>query len=301
MAKVAADTKTTQQLLDALETRGLNAAGLSPVGIRPALGDYVAQLWERRHFIWMDARHRVATQNSRNRLGGLWLLLRPLLDALMYFLIFGVILSRVFDGVENVGAYIVVGVLTFRSTMRAISSGPAIISSGRSMIRAFSFPRASLPIAAELRDALQMQYTIAAVLLLIMVIPPFEQPEWTWFLIVPIYALQFLLNLGVSLVMARIGFLLPDVSQLMSFAGRFMMYGSGVIFPIDRFTDHPLVMAIIQLNPVYHMISMYREVLINGAVPSAEHWMILGACAAGLTLFGFLFFWRGEATYGDEQ
>lgn len=301
MAKVAADTKTTQQLLDALETRGLNAAGLSPVGIRPALGDYVAQLWERRHFIWMDARHRVATQNSRNRLGGLWLLLRPLLDALMYFLIFGVILSRVFDGVENVGAYIVVGVLTFRSTMRAISSGPAIISSGRSMIRAFSFPRASLPIAAELRDALQMQYTIAAVLLLIMVIPPFEQPEWTWFLIVPIYALQFLLNLGVSLVMARIGFLLPDVSQLMSFAGRFMMYGSGVIFPIDRFTDHPLVMTLIQMNPVYHMVLMYREVLINGAVPSAEHWMILGAWAAGLTLFGFLFFWRGEATYGDEQ
>ena len=170
------------------------------------------------------------------------------------------------------------------------------------MIRAFTFPRASLPIAAELRDMLQMQYTIGVMLLLIMVIPPYESPEWTWFLILPIYVLQFLLNLGIALFTARIGFQIPDVSQLMSFVGRFMMYGSGVIFPIDRWSEQPRVVStIIQINPVYHMIVMYREVIIDGVVPASEHWMILGAWAAGLTLFGFLYFWRGEATYGDER
>jgi teichoic acid transport system permease protein len=298
---VASDAKTAQQIVAALDSRGYQAQGLSPVGVRPRLGAYLAQIWDRRHFIWMDARHRVATQNSRNRLGGLWLLLRPLLDALMYYLIFGVILSRVLEGVENVPAFIIVGILMFRSTMRSISTGPSILSSSRSMIRAFTFPRASLPIAAELRDTLQMQYTIGVLLLLIMVIPPYETPEWTWFLVLPIYVLQFLLNLGIALFTARIGFQIPDVSQLMSFVGRFMMYGSGVIFPIDRWSDNALVSAIIQMNPVYHMIVMYREVIIDGVVPAAEHWMILGAWAAGLTLFGFLYFWRGEATYGDEQ
>lgn len=293
--------KSAQEIVDALNARGLQADGLSPVGVRPTLGEYLAQLWDRRHFIWMDARHRVATQNSRNRLGAIWLLLRPLLDALMYYLIFGLILSRVFEGVDNVGAYIVVGVLTFRATMRSISSGPTVLSSGRSMIRAFSFPRASLPIAAELRDALQMQYTIGVVLLLVVVLPPHESPAWSWFLIVPIYILQFFLNLGISLFAARIGFMIPDVSQVMSFAGRFLMYGSGVIFPIDRWASNPTVMMIIQINPIYHMLVLYRGVIIDGVVPPPEHWMILGAWAAGLTLFGFLFFWRGEATYGDEQ
>lgn len=298
---MANDVRTARQIVDALDARGLQAENLSPVGVRPSLSEYLSQLWDRRHFIWMDARHRVATQNSRNRLGGLWLLLRPLLDALMYYLIFGIILSRVLEGVDNVPAFIIVGILMFRSTMRSISTGPAILSSGRSMIRAFSFPRASLPIAAELRDTLQMQYTIAVVLLLVMVIPPYESPEWTWFLVLPIYALQFFLNLGISLFTARIGFMIPDVSQLMSFVGRFMMYGSGVIFPIDKWSDHPAVMAIIQANPVYHMVVMYREVIIDGTVPAPEHWMILGAWACGLTLFGFLYFWQGEATYGGEQ
>lgn len=298
---MASDVKTAQQIVAALDSRGYQTEGLAPIGVRPRLGEYLAQLWDRRHFIWMDARHRVATQNSRNRLGGLWLLLRPLLDALMYYLIFGVILSRVLEGVENVPAFIIVGILMFRSTMRSISTGPSILSSGRSMIRAFTFPRASLPIAAELRDMLQMQYTIGVMLLLIMVIPPYESPEWTWFLILPIYVLQFLLNLGIALFTARIGFQIPDVSQLMSFVGRFMMYGSGVIFPIDRWSDNAVVSTIIQINPVYHMIVMYREVIIDGVAPASEHWMILGAWAAGLTLFGFLYFWRGEATYGDEQ
>ena len=298
---MASDVKTARRIVAALDSRGYQTEGLAPIGARPRLGEYLAQLWDRRHFIWMDARHRVATQNSRNRLGGLWLLLRPLLDALMYYLIFGVILSRVLEGVENVPAFIIVGILMFRSTMRSISTGPSILSSGRSMIRAFTFPRASLPIAAELRDMLQMQYTIGVMLLLIMVIPPYESPEWTWFLILPIYVLQFLLNLGIALFTARIGFQIPDVSQLMSFVGRFMMYGSGVIFPIDRWSDNAVVSTIIQINPVYHMIVMYREVIIDGVVPASEHWMILGAWAAGLTLFGFLYFWRGEATYGDEQ
>lgn len=298
---MANDVRTARQIVEALDARGLQAEGLSPVGVRPSLIEYLSQLWDRRHFIWMDARHRVATQNSRNRLGGLWLLLRPILDALMYYLIFGVILSRVLEGVENVPAFIIVGILMFRSTMRSISTGPAILSSGRSMIRAFSFPRASLAIAAELRDTLQMQYTIAVVLLLVILIPPYESPEWTWFLVLPIYVLQFFLNLGISFYTARIGFMIPDVSQLMSFVGRFMMYGSGVIFPIDRWSDHPAIMAIIQANPVYHMIVMYREVIIDGVVPAAEHWMVLGAWAGGLTLFGFLYFWQGEATYGDEQ
>lgn len=135
-----------------------------------------------------------------------------------------------------------------------------------------------------------------------MVVPFHEKPEFTWLLIPVIFLFQFFLNLGISLVMARIGFIFPDTSQFMSVMGRVFMYGSGVIFPIDRFTDsNPVIAALIQVNPIYHMLVMYREVLMDGTVPALHHWMILGAWAAGLTLFGLLFFWRGEETYGAEQ
>ena len=297
---MADHAKSAQRIHAALKERGLAPSGLEPVGVRPTLGDYLAQLWDRRHFIWTDARHRVATQNSRNRLGSLWLLLRPMLDALMYYLVFAVVLD-VDRGVDNYPAYILIGVLMFRSTMRSISQGPNTLQSGKAMIRAFTFPRAALPISAEIRDAFQMLYTVPLVLVMIMVIPENELPELTWLLIPVIFLFQFFLNLGISLVMSRVGFLLPDVTQLMTFVARLLMYTSGVIIPVDRFLDTPVFREFIQVNPIYHMITIYREALMDGTIAAPEHWLILGAWAGGLTLIGFIVFWQGEETYGAEQ
>lgn len=297
---MANDVKKAPQLVRALQDQGIDTSDLEPIGVRPRLGTYLVDLWERRHFIWMDARHRVATQNSRNRLGNVWLLLRPLLDAGLYFVIFGVVL-HVTRGIDNFAAYVVIGVLMFRSTMRSFSQGPGTLQSSKAMIRAFSFPRAALPISAEIRDALQTTYTMITLLVLIVAIPPHEWPQWSWFLVVPIFALQFVLDLGISFVLARIGFFVPDVAQLMTVVGRILMYGSGVIFPIDRFLTHPVVAQIIQANPIYQMLAMYRQVLMNGTAPSLDSWLILGGWAFGLLIFGFLFFWRGEASYGGGQ
>ena len=301
VATLASDTKTAAEIRGALDTKGLRADDLSVVGIRPSLATYIAELWARRHFIWMDAQHRVLSQNSRNRLGSVWLLLRPLMDAAFYFLIFGLVLDVRREGIDNYGAYIIIGVLMFRATATSVTSSPNALVSGKAMIRAFSFPRAAIPISAVLRDGLQMVWAVGAMLLMIAVIPPHEYPRFTWLLIIPLLALQWCLNLGLTFILARVGFRFPDTTQLMSFVSRVLMYGSGVIFPIDQMLTHPVAQAVIEANPIFQMLRMYRQVLMEGTLPAAESWMILGGWAGGLLLFGFLYFWHGEASYGDEQ
>ncbi|MFC7375097.1 ABC transporter permease [Brachybacterium sp. GCM10030268] len=301
---MASDVKSVPRILRALDEQGVETAGLGPVGVRPKLGDYLRELWGRRHFIWMDSRHRLATKNTRNRLGNVWLVLRPILDAALYFVVFGLIITGARGGVENFAAYVVIGVLMFQSTMRSISQGPGIIRGGAAMIRAFSFPRASLPISTEIRDALQMRFTLPVVLIMIMVIPPHEMPGLAWLLVAPILLLQTVLNLGVSFLMARIGFVVPDTAQLMGVVGRFLMYGSGVIFPVERFLerfDNPWIDLVVLANPIYHMLKMYREVLIDNEVPALNSWLVFGAWAFALLIVGFLVFWQGEATYGDDR
>lgn len=298
---MVSETRTARQIVDALQAKGFRTDGLSSVGARPDLGEYINQLWARRYFIWMDARHRVLSQNSRNRLGSAWLLLKPIMDAAFFFVVFGLILKVQREGIDNFGAFIIIGVLMFRATATSVTSSPSVLASGKAMIRAFSFPRAAIPISAVLRDGLQMIWAVGAMLVMIAVIPPFVTPAATWVLILPLLALQWMMNLGITFILARVGFRFPDTAQLMSFVSRLLMYGSGVIFPIDQILTHPVASAIIEANPVFQMLKMYRAVLMEGALPAAESWMILGGWAAGLLLFGFLFFWRGEASYGDEQ
>ena len=136
---MAADAKRTQGILNALEARGQDPSGLTPIGVRPALAEYLAGIWARRHFIWMDARHRVATSNSRNRLGSLWLVLRPMFEAAMYYVIFAEILG-VDRGMENFPGFIIIGILMFRSTMRAISSSPSIAHLEQGHDQSFQLP-----------------------------------------------------------------------------------------------------------------------------------------------------------------
>lgn len=297
------DVKQAPEVVRALEAQGMDASGLSPIGVRPPLDQYLQELWGRRHFIWMDSRHRLATKHARHRLGRIWLVLRPVLDAALYFVVFGLIIGAR-GGIENFAAYVVVGILMFQSTMRSVSQGPGLIRSGSAMIRAFSFPRAAIPLSWEIRDALQMRFTLPVALVMIMVIPPHEMPGWTWLLVVPIFALQMILNLGIAFLLARVGFVFPDTSQLMGVVARFLMYGSGVIFPVEHYLsrlDSPIFEMAIEANPIYHMLAMYRSALIDNTAPPLESWLIFGAWAVGLLLVGFVVFWQGEASYGDDR
>lgn len=297
---MANEVTSVAEVKRALEARGLDPAELTPIGTRPPLGAYIAQLWQRRGFIWMDSRHRAATQNSKNRLGNVWLLLRPLVDSVFYFIIFGLILGGRGD-VENYAAFVVVGILTYRSTASAIAQGTSAMQSGKSMVRAFNFPRAAIPLAAEVRDIMISVLSVIVMCLVIWAVPPHAPPTATWVFIPIIFVLHSLLNLGIRFWVARIGFLVPDMSQVMSVISRFLMYGSGVIFPIERFVTDPTALAIVEANPLYQIINIYRSLLIDGVFPPLNSWLLVVCTTLGVLVTGFIFFWRGEASYGREQ
>ncbi|MEE1617855.1 ABC transporter permease [Brachybacterium sp. J153] len=267
--------------------------------MRPPLGTYLRELWERRHFIWYDARQRSSTQNTSTRLGNVWLFLRPLIDAAFYWVIFGVLMG-VDRGVDNFPAFLIIGLLMFRATGSAISSGAMLMRGSKSMIRAFNFPRAAVPISSVLQASMSSVATMIVICFAITIIPPFAPPNLMWPLIIPIFLLQALLNLGITFITARIGFHLPDMANVLSVVSRFLMYGSGVIFPIEAFIKHPTIREIVMLNPVYRILDMSRTVLIDGAVPALDSWLILGAWVLVLLVGGFVYFSRGEEIYGRE-
>ena len=291
------EVKSSSQLIEALENAGLDPSKLSRIGVRPPLREYIAQLWARRRFIWYDSRQRTAVANSRNLMGNLWLILRPALDAAFYFIIFGLLL-KVDRGLPNFPAFIIIGVLMFRFTAASFGGGAGLLHAHRSMIRAFNFPRASIPVAAVLRNAMTALFTTVAMLLMISIIPPFAPPRVIWLLFIPIFLIQVVLNLGIMFITSRIGFHFPDTTNVLAVLNRFLMYGSAVIFPIERFIGHDVIRAIIEFNPIYRVLDMARTVLIEGTVPSADSWIIAIGWALALAVGGFLFFWWGEESYG---
>jgi len=272
---------------------------LAPVGRRPPLGSYLRQLWGRRYFIWADSRARAFAGNKDTLLGRFWLVGRPVLDGLTYFLIFGVLLQAS-RGIDNYIGFLVIGVFMFSFTSRALTGGAGVMASGKNIIRAFSFPRAAIPLALVLRDAISMFPVILTMFVMILVIPPHATLSLYWLLFPVVFLLQALFNLGITLYAARLTSAIPDLRLVLGFFSRFWMYGSGVMYSIERFIDHPTLLAIMQLNPAYAVLEISRDLLLYARMPDLTLWLTLGAWALITPMLGFLYFWQGEEAYGRE-
>lgn len=275
----------------------VNIRLLQRVGSRPKFLDYLVTLWDYRHFVYYDSRARVISGNSQDRLGGAWLLLTPLLNGAVYYLIFGILLGTG-NGIENFISYLIIGLFLFQYSTRSISTSARSMISNRNVLQAFRFPRATLPIAVNVREALSSVPTLIVMLLLVILIPPVEVISVKWLFLIPAVGLQSLFHLGVSLIMARVVAFVPDVAHLLGFGLRAWLYFSAVFFSVDRFSDKPWIMSIMNANPMFVVLDIARDCLLYDTWPSMSRWLTLGIWALGSLSAGIVFFWRAEERYG---
>ena len=214
-------------------------------------------LWQRRHFILGYATARNVSMYTEAKLGQIWQVLTPLLNACVYYLIFG-LLFEVARGVQHYPAFLVTGVFVFAFTERSIVTGSNVMRANLQLIRALPFPRASLPLAYVIVELQQMLIGMA-VLVIIMLVSG-EYPSWYWLLLFPVVLLQSLFNTGAALIVARLGGSLADVSELIPFFLRISRYFCGVMYLIITL---PAILTtfekqVLSLNPFAVYISLVR-------------------------------------------
>ncbi|MEU5795264.1 ABC transporter permease [Streptomyces lavendulae] len=276
--------------------------GLSVSGARPSLPEYVRQLWDRRHFITAFATAKLTAQYSEAKLGQIWQVMTPLLNAAVYYFIFGVLLGTK-KGVPDYIPFLVTGVFVWTFTQSSIQVGTRAISGNLGLVRALHFPRAALPISFCIQQLQQLLFSMAA---LVVILLCFGVPvSASWLLVIPALVLQFTFNAGVAMIMARWGAKTPDIAQLMPFILRTWMYVSGVMWSIEKLTknDHlpHTVTVLLQTNPAAVYIDLMRFALIDSfhskqlpphVWPIAIGWALLAGVG------GFIYFWKAEETYG---
>ncbi|MER6569345.1 ABC transporter permease [Streptomyces sp. NPDC001093] len=287
---------------------GLTAAqlaakyGLAVSGARPSLPEYVRQLWGRRHFVLAFSQAKLTAQYSQAKLGQLWQVATPLLNAGVYYFIFGVILHASRGLSQDVYIpFLVTGVFVFTFTQSSVMSGVRAISGNLGLVRALHFPRASLPISFSLQQLQQLLFSM--IVMFVVAIGFGSYPSLAWLLIVPVLVLQFLFNTGLALIVARMGARTPDLAQLMPFILRTWMYTSGVMFSISKIMEgrSEIAVRLLQVNPAAIYMDLMRYALIDGYGASnlpPHVWAIALFWAVVVFAGGFVYFWKAEERYG---
>ncbi|MEU3724287.1 ABC transporter permease [Streptomyces sp. NPDC031705] len=278
------------------------AHGLTLSGARPSLPRYVAQLWNRRHFVTAYATARMHATYSTARLGQVWHLMTPLLNAAVYYFVFGVVM-RAGNAVPDYVPFLITGVFVWDFIGSSVNAGTRAVHSNLGLVRALHFPRASLPLASVAQLFQQLLVTMAALVVLLLAFG--QTPSASWLIAVPALLLMAVFCAGCAMAMARIGSKNPDVSQLMPFVLRTWMYSSGVMWSIDsvlRTDDLPhWVSLMLKTNPAAVYIDLMRFALIDsfpaGSLPH-HVWPIAIGWALLAGVGGFVYFWKAEEEYG---
>ena len=305
---------------------------LRPSAARPGAFAYARQLWERRHFIVGFATARNVAMYTEARLGQLWQVLTPLLNAAVYYLIFGLILGTN-RGVPNFPGFLITGIFVFNFTQRAFITTSRVMPDSLPLIRALPFPRACLPIGYVLIELEQL--VMSMIVLTVIVLATGEPLTWYWLLAIPALLMQAVFNVGMGLFLARLGAGADDFSQLMPFVVRTWMYSSGVMYSIQTIgtlRHHPAISYLLQINPAAVYISLVRNAILQSqrmaapgskpynalkcelyyhnsklvynsaychpTITTSQLWLYGAGWAVVALVVGFLFFWEAETRYG---
>jgi teichoic acid transport system permease protein len=270
---------------------------LPRLGGRPPLRSYLRQLWSRRHFTVELSRSRFRAENEQDRLGVAWVVIKPLINAVVYGAIFGLLLPSD-TRPDNFVPFLVAGVFVFQYFSSCLSDGAKSITGNLGLVRSLHFPRALLPVATVLQRAYGLVPMMAV--LAVLVLATGEPLRVHWLQVPVALALMTLFNVGVAFVAGRLTIHVRDVAQLLPFITRLMFYTSGIFYSIEKVVSEPVLRAVLLANPVHVYISLVRGALLPDLPAPASSWWLGLGWGLGACLVGFIFFWAAEERYGRE-
>jgi teichoic acid transport system permease protein len=264
----------------------------------PGLGEYIKSTWRRKDFIAELADARSTQQYSDSLLGRIWQLITPLLNAAIYFVIFGILLGTS-KGIENFTAFLVTGVFVFNFMQVTVTAASASIPKNDRLIKAIHFPKMVLPLATVVQQI--QQYAVSLVVLLVIVVVTGEPVTLMWITLPLVLAMQILFTTGFALILARWGARSSDINQLLPFFTRTWRYVSGVFFSITVFTASMpnAVETVLLLNPGAVYIDLVRDSLMVSESSDPVVWIMGAVWAVVFFVVGLVYFYRGEKKYAN--
>lgn len=251
------------------------------------------EIWAYRELLWVLAIRDVRVRYKQAVLGATWAVIRPLLQMVIFTVLFGKLAKIPSDGIPY-PVFVFAGLLpwTFFANTVAAAAGSLVGSSN--LISKVYFPRLIVP-AASMGSSLA-DFLVSLVLLLALML--WYGSSWSAsILMAPLLMLGMMtLALGVGTLLAALSVSYRDVAQVVPFAIQLWMFATPVIYPASFIPEQ--WRWVLLINPM----TGYTEAFRASFVGSPINWAMLGVSALTsivLLVGGVAYFQRVEQRFAD--
>ncbi len=247
----------------------------------------LTELIKYRHLLWQLVRRDILTRYKRSFLGVAWTMLNPLGMMLVWTIAF----SQVFRAVDLPAypAYVLNGLLAWTFFSQTTTAALVNLVWGGGLLNRIYIPRVSFAVAAMGTGIVNISLSLIP-LLVVMLVTGLSIHLSIVFVPVAILILVAF-SLGIGLLLSTLAVYFPDIAEMYQIVLLAWMFLTPVMYP-ETIIPQAYRSFITLLNPMYHLLKLFRIPLYYGRFPTFVEFIIPLGISLVVLLLGWVIFTR---------
>ena len=239
--------------------------------------------------VWRD----IKVLYAQTILGFLWAILQPLIQIVIFTIIFGKVAKISTDGIPYV-LFSSVAIIPWTYMSQAMTTSSQSLVTGQQMLGKIYFPRLIFPVTPIL--AKLVDFGISMLIILPVIIYYRITPTWNLLLLPVFILLMMSVSTGVGLWLSAMAIRFRDVKLAMPFVIRMLMYTAPIVYSASSIGG--TFRFVYSLNPIVSVVEGFRACLLG--TPFAWSFILPGMITGTLMLVsGAYYFQRMERVFVD--
>ena len=252
------------------------------------------ELYQYRELLKTNIKKDIRGKYKASFLGVLWSFINPLLQVLVYAIVFPYIMRVKTD---NYLIFLICGIIpwTWFTTVASQSSGVFITNAN--IIKKVYFPREILPISVVASGFIN--FAISCLIILTFVLLGGVGISWHLIFLPLIMIIQFVFSLAISFLLSAVNVYIRDFEYIVNFFVQMFFYATPILYSANMF-NNSWFLWVFRINPMAHLITAYRDIFYSHQTPDLSALFIVFLVSLSLLYLCYLLFKKLEKGFAEE-
>jgi len=239
--------------------------------------------------VWRD----IKVLYAQTILGFSWAILNPVVQIIIFSVIFGAVAKVPTGGIPYV-LFSTVAIIPWTYMAESMGASSQSLVGGSNMLGKVYFPRIIFPLTPIL--AKLVDFSISLILIVCVMFYYQVSPTWNLIYLPFLVLLMMVIPAGIGFWLSALAIRYRDVKFAMPFVIRMLIYSAPILYSASAIPEQYRLLY--SLNPIVAVIEGYRACLLG--MPMPWEYILPGAVMGGLVLvFGVMYFRRMERVFVD--
>lgn len=255
--------------------------------------------WRYRFFIFSSIRTDLRSKFVRSKLGGLWMILNPLAQVLIFAFVLSAVLSAKLPGIDNRYAYaiyLMAGTLGWSLFSEIVNRCLTLFIDNGNILKKLAFPKIALPMIVVGSAVVNNVLLLAAILGIFALLGHSPGAALFWLPGLMLVTIAFSVGLGLGLGVLNV--FLRDVGQVVPVVMQFLYWFTPVVYMANIIPQQ--YRGWLAFNPLIPIITGYQNIMLYNRAPDWAALLDTGIAAFVLLIVSLTLFRKANQEMVDQ-